>query len=109
MRLRRAQVVAKQVACDGQEVRANGLLTNAIASRPRAHERVSRQVLGTRDVPGQEQREAEDIRVVAFVQIAEAVHAVYSDTRRVRKGYLSLSGRVIAWTPCRMRYSWRPH
>ena len=49
-------------------------------------------------VPGQEQREAEDIRVVAFVQIAEAVHAVYSDTRRVRKGYLALLGRVIAWT-----------
>jgi hypothetical protein len=52
---------------------------------------------GTRHVPDQEQREAEDIRIVAFVQIVEAVHAVYSDTRRVGKGYLSISGRVIAW------------
>jgi hypothetical protein len=69
-------VVTKQVTCDGQEIGPNRVLTNAIASRPRADERVSGQVFGARHVPGQEQCEAEDVPVVAFVQVAEAIHAV---------------------------------
>ena len=35
------------------------------------------QVLGSHHIPGQEQCEAEDVPIVAFVQVAEAIHAVY--------------------------------
>jgi hypothetical protein len=49
---------------------------SAVASRPGADERVCRQVFGSCRVAREEEGEAVDVGVIAFVELAELVHPV---------------------------------
>ena len=70
----RPELVSVQIACDGQQVRFYRFLADVVASHPGADERVSRQIARSHPVTGQEEREPQDVLVIAFVDQPEGIH-----------------------------------
>jgi hypothetical protein len=68
-------MIAVKIPRDGQEVRTNGVMPDAVAGRPRTNERVGRKILRLRGIARKEKCEPVHCQMVALVDVPERVHA----------------------------------